>query len=65
MIVIDAIQLLFAGIKVGFQAFFSVLFLYQQISDLKTTIIAVTLGVPTIAVTIISFVVGIVRIYKR
>ena len=46
------LEAIWAGFKVGIHAFLSVLPFYQQLSDLKTEIIAAAIGVPVILITI-------------
>ena len=52
------------GIKVGFHAFFSVLPIYQQLSDLKTEITATAIGVPVAVVTLIGIAIVILKVIK-
>ena len=46
------IEALWAGFKIGIQAFLSVLPLYNQLSGLKTEIIAAAIGIPAVVLTI-------------
>ena len=49
------LEALLAGVGLVFQAFFSMLPIYQQLSDLKNHMIAFVLGVPCAVVVIIGF----------
>lgn len=63
--IIDIIKTLLMGMSVGFQAFFSALSVYQQLNDLKTTIIAAAIGVPTIVLSIAGIIYKIVKIISK
>ena len=55
------LEAIWAGFKVGIHAFLSVLPFYQQLSDLKTQIIAAAIGVPVIVITIAGI---LIKIFK-
>ena len=55
------LQAIWAGMKVGFQAFFSMIPIYQQLSDFKTQLIAAAIGVPVIVLTIGGIVIKVIK----
>ena len=65
MIIGQILEALWAGIKVGFHAFFSVLPFYNQLSDFKTQMIALALGVPTVLITIVGIAIKIFKFANR
>ena len=65
MIIGQILEALWAGIKVGFHAFFSVLPFYNQLSDFKTQMIALALGVPTALITIVGIAIKIFKFANR
>lgn len=65
MIIGQILEALWAGIKVGFHAFFSVLPIYNQLSDFKTQMIALALGVPTVLITIVGIAIKIFKFANR
>lgn len=62
---VQIIETLWAGVKVGFHAIFSVFPLYEQLSSIKTEILAVVLGIPVIVLTIIEILINLVKVVAR
>lgn len=58
-------ECIFAGFKVGFQAFFSALPIYNQLSGLRQDIICAALGIPTALVTVIIVAIKIYKCFAR
>ena len=66
MIIVQIIQAIWAGMKIGFQAFFSVLPLYNELSSLKDQLIASALGIPVIVIGTLGIIIAIVKfVLKR
>ncbi|MBR0439680.1 MAG: hypothetical protein IJK27_02870 [Bacilli bacterium] len=65
MIIGQILEALWTGIKVGFHAFFSVLPIYNQLSDFKTQMIALALGVPTILIAIGGIAIKVFKFVNR
>ena len=65
MIIGQILEALWAGIKIGFHAFFSVLTIYNQLSDFKTQMIALALGVPTILIAIVGIAIKVFKFVNR
>ena len=59
------LEAIWAGFKVGIHAFLSVLPFYQQLSDLKTEIIAAAIGVPTILLSIGGIVLTVIKFLRK
>lgn len=62
---VQIIEALWAGVKVGFHAIFSIFPLYEQLSGIKTEIIAAALGIPVIVLTIIGILIKVVKVVVK
>ena len=61
----EILQALSAGIKIGFQAIFSVIPFYHELSNIRTDIIAAVLGIPSAVIVIIILLIkGIKYLYS-
>ena len=65
MIIGQILEALWAGIKVGFHAFFSVLPIYNQLSDFKTQMIALAIGVPAAFITIAGIAIKVFKFINK
>lgn len=61
MIIWEIISTFISGFIVGIKAFVSCIPIYQTLSGLKTEIIAIALGIPTIILTLGSIVYKIIK----
>lgn len=59
------LESIWAGFKVGIDAFLSLLPFYQQISDFKTQLIAAAIGVPEIILSIAGIIFTCCQIHKK
>lgn len=59
------LESIWAGFKVGIDAFLSLFPFYQQISDFKTQLIAAAIGIPEILLSIGGIIFTCYQIYKK
>lgn len=62
---VQILECILAGIKLGFQAIFSALPIYNQLSSIPQDIICMALGVPSILITIVCVLFGIFKFVKK
>ena len=61
----EILKCIFGGMEVGFQAFFSALPIYNQLSSIPQDIICMALGIPSILITIACVLLGILKFVKK
>lgn len=59
------LEALWAGMKLGFHAIFSMLPIYDQLSGIQDQMIAAAIGVPVAVVSIGGLIIGGVKLVKR
>ncbi|MBR0439761.1 MAG: hypothetical protein IJK27_03315 [Bacilli bacterium] len=62
---IEMLNCLLSGIEIGFEAFFEMLQFYNEVSNIKTELIALIIGVPALLLTIVSVVIAVVKMIRK
>ena len=65
MIIGQIVEAVWAGMKVGFTAIFSMIPIYQQLSDFQDQILAAAIGVPVAVISIGGLIIGGIKIARK